>query len=448
MSYRFVAITLIVAAGSACGIQSLPSSGGNTSTAPAKADAQASPQQPVYDPGPPQPTSSGTPTVPAGSPNTPVQSPNAPVQSPNTPAQSPNVVAPPTQPYVYVGRFDQADPSAVRFAWPNSKIGASFTGSSLSVTLTDTGTDYFNVVLDGKTTVVVQTNPGTTPVTYPIAQNLGAGTHTVWMTKRTEFMQAGGGTYVGTTSFHGFGLSAGGQFQTPPATRTRRLDFIGDSAFTGFGAGDVPPCTYTPGTQNADLSIPAYTGQDLDAEIVNASSSGQGVFQSVYDPDNDHLLPVMYEETVPPGAAPAWNFSQWTADAVVLSAGGDDLAGAPGSGTLPNPAGFTNAYIAWLARIRQHYPQAWIVVALAQSAKGADVVTLGGSLQQAVNTRVAQGDTRVVYFNYYTGTPYTTYDDAASALGLNYGCSYHPSPAGAAWLAGRLSDFIKTKTGW
>ena len=442
MSYLRRFLSLLVVASAACGTITPPTSGPSATSAvtaaapdPATgAPPTSAPTTPVYNPGPTPPANPN-----GANPNT---------ANPNS--TNPNSI--PAQPYAYVGRFDLSDPNAVMFAWPNSKIGASFTGTTLSVTLADSGTDYFNIVLDGQSAGVVQTNPGTTPVTYPIASNLAAGTHTVWMTKRTEFMQSGGSTYVGITTFYGFNLQAGAHFATPPSTRPRHLDFIGDSAFTGFGAGQVMTpetyCSYTPATQNADLSIPAYTAQILNAEIVNASSSGQGVYQSVYDNNNAHLLPVMYEETVPPSAAPAWNFNQWTADAVIISAGGDDLAGDSGSGTLPDPSAFLNAYVSWLARIRQHYPQALIVVVEAQSAKGTDIATLGNPLQQAVAARVSQGDSKVDFFSYYTGTPYTDYDDAVTALGFEYGCGYHPSPAGALWLAQRLSTFIQSKTGW
>ena len=407
------------------------------------------------------PAPSATPTVTATS--TPGPTPTQSITPAPTP--SPSITPTPTpvpagRPYTLVGRYDATNPNNPVFELADSKVGVSFTGTSLSVNLGDTGTDTFAVFIDGATTpTILQTLPNQT-ASYAL-KGLAAGNHTVWMIKRTEFMQYGVSTGVGKTTLNGFTLDAGAAFLAPPAARSRHIDFIGDSGWTGFGAGTLvvpngPDCAYDPLNQDAVNSVPQLTGDILSADIVNASSSGQGVFKSVYDTEPTHLLPLLYEEQMPPTSAPAWDFSRQSADVVALSAGGDDLAGDNGTGYFVDANGnkdggaaFIAAYTAWLARIRQHYPSATIVCVLSQSASGGDVATLGGAIQQAIANRAALGDTKVFYYNYFQNDPtYHTYDDIANGLGYGWGCLYHPSPAGAKWLAQRLAAFIASKMGW
>jgi hypothetical protein len=385
--------------------------------------------------------------------------------------------------YTTAGRFVARSTSAYTFALPTSRIGGNFTGTSLAVRMADTAYDYFDVILDGNVIVSTTagaatppcqplsqaqiTNPnataytgcfGTTPTTQPrlytLATGLAPGNHTAWLIKRTEFYQGSGANAVGQSQFYGFVLDADATMLTPPPSRTRRIDFVGDSGFSGYGAGRIMHdasdyCDFTPANSDAAASVPFYTGEALKADITNVSSSGQGVVHSVYDANPNHLLPVMYEQSLPPSPTPLWNFVPQGADVVVLAGGGDDLNGASGSGTFTDPNAFVSGYVAWVQKVRSHYPDAYIVLALTSGAKTGDIVTLGGALQQVVAQVQAAGDTKVGYFNFFMYDPqYTTYTDIATALGVNFGCKYHPSPAGAKWLGERLARFIAEKMAW
>src|SRR6187402_2843217 len=54
----------------------------------------------------------------------------------------------------FIGRFDQSEPAAPVFAWPGTAIALRFTGTAIGVTLSDSGDNVFEVVLDGKHTVL------------------------------------------------------------------------------------------------------------------------------------------------------------------------------------------------------------------------------------------------------------------------------------------------------
>jgi hypothetical protein len=383
--------------------------------------------------------------------------------------------------YTTIGRFYAANANALQFALPASQIGGRFTGTSLAVKFADTGYDYFDVILDGNTWVstsfsatggclpvaqaqainsnanavtgCVRSVPATTPQTYVIATNLSPGNHTAWLIKRTEMYQGTGTSAVGQSTFYGFVLDANATLLTPPKANTRRIDFIGDSGFTGYGAGQLMHnandyCDFTPANQDAAASVPYLTGQLLHADAINVSSSGQGVVDGVYDSNPNHLLPVLYEEILPPAASPAYAFTTQV-DVVVIAGGGDDLNGASGSGSFTDPNAFVAGYASWLEKIRAHYPNALLVCTLTSGAQSADITTLGGALQQAVQMRKTAGDTKVVYYSFFMNeTSFTTYTDIASKCSFYYGCKYHPSPAGALWLANRLATFIRGQTGW
>lgn len=387
----------------------------------------------------------------------------------------PNVVAN----YTTTGRFSATNGNSLTFALPSSRIGGRFTGTTLALSLSDTGYDHFDVTLDGNTFVAptyvaqtgclalaeaqaqssnanatsgcIATTPSTIAQTYVVATNLPPGQHTVWLTKRTEMYQGSGTGAVGQTSFYGFVLDANATLLTPPSPRPRLIDFVGDSGFTGYGAAQLMHnsndyCDFTPGNQDAAASVPYLTGALLNADVVNVSSSGQGVVNGVYDTNKAHLLPVLYEETLPPATSPAFDFSVRQADVVVLAGGGDDLIGASGSGHFADPNAFVAGYVAWLQKIRSHYPKARIVCALTSGAQTGDIATLGGALQQAVQTAA---DPNIVYYSFFMNeTTLTTYSDIAAKCGFDYGCKYHPSPAGAQWLAGRLAAFIRAQMQW
>jgi lysophospholipase L1-like esterase len=381
--------------------------------------------------------------------------------------------------FTFVGRFDVSNPNVVSFALGGSRIGVRFTGTSLSMAAADSGLDFLDVVVDGnRLASPVTINPNVHAMPYTLVDNLAAGLHTAWISKRTESMQ-NSSTNLGIVRMHDMAVDANAAFYTPPEKRSRHLEFVGDSGYTGYGADMTVSCPQFPGgcgfspqTENALKSIPQYTGDFLNADVTNASVTGKGVYLSVYDPTNaQHTLPVLYEQTLPPNAAPAWNFGPKDVDAVILSVGGDDVWNASNDNHdyFPNPAFpkdfndrattsdpngadpnyFIDAMSAFLVRINAHYPNVLIVCVLSQSAGGNDIPFLGNALQQSIAKAKAKGVPNAVYYSYFTGDPkYTTYEQIACPENLGYGCDGHPSAAGAAWLAKRLATFVAAQKGW
>lgn len=427
-----------------------------------------------------------------------------PVKDANTPAASGNaMIVDNSRAWSLVGRFDTRQPTRPRFGFAGSKIGVRFTGTSLAVTLSDTGDDGFDVIIDGEHYVTSlpnpadwwQANPALAPVacvpasksmayansqypgcilairnatlgattTYPIASGLAPGEHTAWLIKRSEFLQNGAGASSGLVTITGFTVDRGAKVLSPPAYFKRRIEFSGDSAITGYGAGQVNPCGYTPRNQDAGRSLPSYTADYLHAEQVNLGSSGQGVYRSFYDYNGDHNLPTLYAQTVPLDKTLPYDFSKDQVDAVVLVAGGDDMWGASGSGDFNNndPAvttsarqNFIDAYVKWLVTIRNNRPSAHIYVVLAPGAILSDIVVLGSALQEVVAARTAAGDRKVYYYTFFPQNDparnpknYRNVGDLADGEGFPRGCTGHLQPATAKYLARLLGVEIAARMG-
>ena len=265
----------------------------------------------------------------------------------------------------FVGRtiaLDSNVPSHVRFAWPGVAIGANFVGTSISATLRDytnayaggpTGNSYYDVSIDGHGTSTLGITFNTN--TYLLADNLGPGPHTVWLRKRTEAM-------IGSTEFVGFTPSTGGNFLTPPARLNRRIEVIGASIESGYGADGENCSGYQANLQNQDAAWPQLTADALGAELYNISYSGKGLVNNIdplYDPT--HTIPVMYELTDPMDFGVSWAFTGWQADVVIFDVGGNDWEGL---GSAPDPNQFDTAFVSFVQHVLAYYPRAQVYITM------------------------------------------------------------------------------------
>lgn len=336
-----------------------------------------------------------------------------------------------------VGRFDTQNPNDIAFCWPNSAIGARFTGTELAVALNEPeGVDwlgkrmgnFYNVVIDDQPPVVLQ--PDANQLIYPVAQGLDPTTaHTVWLTKRTD-------ARVGNGSFAGFRLGADGQLLAPPAALARRIEVIGASGTAGYGVERSETwramCHFSPDTENAEVAYPRLVATALNAELINLSYQGKGVLRN-YSVVDKRTVPVLYARVLPSRDDLLWDFTQWTPDVVVIQLGANDFAG----GT-PNQTDFVAAWTTFLKLIRHQYSNAPIVVATGPSYghNEPESVTMANYLGAAVRALNDQGDTNVslLIFDEY--------------LGETFGCDYHPDRALQQLMADQLTAYLQQLLRW
>jgi hypothetical protein len=336
-------------------------------------------------------------------------------------------VSPDNKNLQYTGRIDFAVPTAPVISWPGTSIVGNFTGTSLSVKLDDqAGKNYLNVFLDGDESrpVIIQAEKGSK--TYEVAAHLKPGKHSFLITKRTEGEE-------GATAFQGIELADGAKLLAPPPRPGRRIEFYGDSITSGMG-NEAPDNGRDDllKDKNNFMSYAAITARSLGAEMHVVSQSGIGVMISWFP----FTMPRFYDQLSAVGDNDSkWDFSRWTPDVVVINLLQNDswLIGRDHKlQPEPNEAQRIDAYKSFVKRIRQLYPNAYIVCALGSMDATRPGSPWPGYVTAAVDQmRAESGDKRIdtIFFE-FTG----------------YG--QHPRVRQHQANAARLAAFVREKMNW
>lgn len=229
----------------------------------------------------------------------------------------------------------------------------------------------------------------------------------------------------------------------PPAPH--RIEFIGDSITCGYGVDDEDPLhPFQTATEDTTKSFAFKTAQALGADYSMFSTSGYGIISGYTgDPSvkMDHqLIPSFYEsfgfsyDSLPGIPAPMdipWDFSRYSADAVVINLGTNDDSYCQEDESKRNE--YAEAYTEFLKTVRKHNPHAMIFCILG---------LMGDRLypmvcEAAKKYRETTGDTRIttVHLPEQDGT-------------VGYVSDYHPLESAHTIAAGVLTDAIRSTMGW
>jgi lysophospholipase L1-like esterase len=349
---------------------------------------------------------------------------------------------PPDHPSLwYMGRLDCDASGGPRLGFPGGSVRVRFSGTALRVTLDDSGlgtataTTYFDVTVDGGEPTPLALTPGVAE--YALAEGLATGEHEVLLWKRTESSPEGRAN-ASVTQIQGFRLL--GEALLAAAGPARRVEFVGDSITCGYG-NEVETTTpddfkFTTLGENSHKAYGAVTAKNLGADYVGVSYSGKGMSRNYGDSAGERV-PEFYLDTIPDDAAsPAWDFSRFTPDAVVINVGTNDFSTVGVDREL-----FVSEYSEFLGAIRSNYPSAVIVAAIGPMLSdyypaGADAWTNAqADVQAAVDARVAAGDASVFFLAF---TPQTS----------PYGEDWHPTAATHVRMADAVTALLKEKLGW
>ena len=320
----------------------------------------------------------------------------------------------------FIGRFDQSKADAPVFAWPGTAIALRFTGTAIGVTLSDSGNNVFEVVLDGEHTVLALQSG---MKKYTLGTGLAAGAHDLLLYRRSE-------ASFSETTFNGFDV-ASSAYLPGAAPAKRRLEVIGDSISAGYGNEGTYPCQFTSDTENQYLSYEALAARALDAELYTEAWSGIGMLHN-YDGATTDVMPDRYPRTLPERATSTWDFARFVPDAVVINLGTNDFSkGDPG-------AAFQTAYLKFVTDLRAHYPAARFFLALGTMLSGDNYNQAGAYLKAVIAARAAAGDKNLTLLEF------GTQDQNADGLG----CDYHPSLKTHQKMADKLQAALKADLGW
>lgn len=318
-----------------------------------------------------------------------------------------------------VGRFTEDD----RFAWPGTSVRARFVGTGISIELEDSGSNRFDVFVDGKEQPVLVPSAGTH--TYVLAERLENEEHEVVVTRRTESL-------FGVSAFHGFS----GAEIVPSPGKARLVEFVGDSITAGFGVlSDNPDCGLDPVTEAETHAWGALAAAELDADHVAIAHSGKGIYKNGGG-DSTNTMRDLYERILADDPSSAWGYD-YAPDVVVVALGTNDFGqGDPGDG-------FIDAYVGFLEKLRERYPDSWLLVA--ESPMLSDAEPAGqmrrtvarAYFEDVVDARKSAGDTRVALV-----------EIAEQLESDGYGCSFHPNEVTQRKMADALVARIRELVGW
>lgn len=348
------------------------------------------------------------------------------------------------------GRWDRSQPTAPRAAYPGARALFRFSGTGLTVRLTEiksygsaSGTSEWSTRVDGSPAgeVITQSSPTASELSadYVVASGLAAGTHEVELIRRTE-------AEFGSTRLVN-AVVAGGSMLSPPPARSRHIEYVGDSNMTGYGIEAIRPCAHTAANQNWELAFPFLLSTRFGAAVEAAAHSGKGVF---YNASRSDLatLGSLYTRSIPSEPASTYAPAQFPADVVVVLAGGNDFAYRD-DGDYPSVAQVEGAYDALIGQIRVAHPTASIVTTNSPAISDWYPYYPGTSDSVMVRTKVLTAIQNVV------ATRRTAGDEALWFFELALvdndqltGCDYHPSAALQQTLATQIGNFVASKTGW
>ncbi|GAB4420734.1 MAG: SGNH/GDSL hydrolase family protein [Bacteroidia bacterium] len=351
-----------------------------------------------------------------------------------TPADTPprSLVAPSHRHLRYVGYIDDRDPQAYRFAWTGVQVATRFTGTELTLLLDHslppgvdtTRASYYRAEIDGMVTIFRAKSPSGR---YPLARRLRKGIHTFELFKLTE-------AETGVDVFRGLELGRGDSLMAPPPETARLLLCFGNSITCGYGnRGSGPDCDFSPETEDGYHSYAAIAARTLQAAYVAVAYSGRGGYQN-YSRTRTGTLPQLYDKVVP-GEDLAWDMQRTQPAAILINLGTNDFAHAN-----PDSAAFVGAYLDFVGRLRQHYPDVPIVCLTGSMMQNQGVrqplATLQRYLAAVQTARRDGGDAQLYRF------------DLSPQGSLGYGCDWHPSLEQHAHNAAELVAFLRDELGW
>lgn len=263
----------------------------------------------------------------------------------------------------YIGRIDFSDPQAPKFSAPGVTIQARFRGTAVAVLLEDEfryglNRNYYDVLIDD--VFVLKLGPERAVTSYPIANNLTDGEHTIAIVKRTE-------SNVGYGKFLGFEFS--GEILPAPEKTARRMIIIGDSICCGSGneaLNESPQCSEDGWGQpyaNARLAFGPIVAHNLQAEYHLVTVSGIGLIRNYSFEYDTRPLPAVYDSLfleLRDDPSPAWDHSKFMPHAIIIALGTNDFSPGESERPLLSQDVFVRAYVDLIARLRSYHPGARI----------------------------------------------------------------------------------------
>jgi lysophospholipase L1-like esterase len=268
---------------------------------------------------------------------------------------------PERQEFNYSGRIDWQNPQAPAFTYPGTSVEFKFIGTQLHIQLAedDWGAEnYVDVYLDDNPqpiTIKLKKNDSQ-PILYQIAQGLEPKAHKVKIYKRNDYS-------AGEFSFHG--IVTDGKLLAAEPDSERTIEVYGDSITSGVAVEYGQTGVSDPEGDNNHLSNAYYSyasilARDYQAEVSLVSQSGISLINGFGYWHNGTGAEATYDKVKPLVDAPAWDFSNYNPDLVILAYGQNDSSSINLGQDLSSQE-WKERYQKLLANLRKKYPHAYFI---------------------------------------------------------------------------------------
>jgi len=335
----------------------------------------------------------------------------------------------------WTGRVSVAEGGGYTLGFPGVYATFTFTGGFLGCTThAKNAFNAFHVSIDGGPSTLLRVPEGRAHLI--LAEGLTSGTHIVRIIRRNESWQ-------GVVDIEAMITSAGGRLlpasEGSAASSARKLMFVGDSITAGAGIEEAPPeLAGNHLESNAEASFGMELGRRLQAEVHLLGYGGRGLVRDYQGLNASQTLvaPVMFERALPDDAMSVWDHQRFTPDAVVVGLGTNDF-----SFGIPEQRTWIAAYDAFITRIREVHPLAWMILtnspmfSVNQNAGNtARAATLVYYLEETVKLRRTAGDERVdlLQYRHQPGRP----------------GNGHPTGPQHQQMADDLEPLLRSRLGW
>ena len=319
--------------------------------------------------------------------------------------------------------------------WPGVYFEANFQGDTIYLKFDDPHNEYRVFVDDLAAIPLAQ--PGRAEISLT---GLDEGLHHIRLEKVTE-----SAALLGT--FDGFYLPAGA---TPlePSTRTRQIEFIGDSDMTGYGIrSSSRECTQDQARllSDAQAAYPALIGKGMKADYHVTAISGRGLIRN-YAGGKERALGSVYRSVLPDEAQVAdeqpISEDPWKPQIIFIALGENDFL----TELLPDEKWATNdalvddyllTFKTLITDLRKNNPDAALLVLQIEAL----------ILSDDQRTRLTDGIKNAMALVQGDGTRPVNYVSLADPESESSACHYHPSVTDQQNRAKWLEDYFNTTPG-
>jgi lysophospholipase L1-like esterase len=323
----------------------------------------------------------------------------------------------------FTGRVQVTADGGVRYDWSGVYLQTDFTGNRIAVDISDEGTSYHNVFIDGKWVKKIKVS-GTNTQTIELAKGLKGGTHRLRLQKCTE------GEF-GRTTIHALRIAPGASLKAVPKA-SRFIEVIGDSYTCGYGTeSNKAEDPFKLETENCNQAYGCIVARYFGADYALVSHSGFGLVRNYGAKGTSTTksmstrYPLLFDEHDSIG----YDFKGYRPDLVIINLGTNDFS----TSISPDAETFAQAYVDLIKKVRSHYGEVPVLCVTPHSAnnylKAAMEVVRDKTLALPKVFMADPMDNMVMY-------------------GHDLGASWHPNYQGQRKIAMSLIPQISAIMGW